>query len=62
MIRARSDRGIIPPEAWGQGSQVDWERNVLYGADGIIYRNIELRRVDIEAILAEVMKEENILQ
>ena len=54
MIRSRSDRGPIPPEAWGEGSQMDWERCTLYGADGVVYRNIKVWRPDVEALVAKI--------
>jgi len=43
----------IPREAWGEGCHLDFENNILYGADGETYENVQINRADLERYLRE---------
>lgn len=49
---------IIPPIAWGPGCYVDLKNNRLYGADGIIYDNVQINRADLDRLIEELKQKE----
>jgi hypothetical protein len=38
---------------FGPGYYIDWENNTIYGANGKVYRDVQVCREDIERLLAE---------
>jgi len=45
---------LIPPWEFGPGCYLDIENNTLYGVSGVIYRNVEVNRKDLEKLLKEM--------
>jgi hypothetical protein len=44
----------IPAEAFAPGCRLDFRNNRLYGADGKVYDNVEVKRQDVERLLQEL--------
>ena len=38
---------------FGPGCRIDFERNIVYGADGNVYEDVQINREDLERLLRE---------
>jgi hypothetical protein len=44
---------------FGPGCYIDFENNTIYGADGKVYRNVQVNRADVERLITEEKAKKN---
>jgi hypothetical protein len=42
---------------FGPGCRIDWENNTIYGANGKVYRDVEINKEDLDRMIQEILAE-----